>query len=324
MKHFLWRLCALILFASFLVSCASPQGAVAEQAPLRVGFASRWGDYTMIVAEQAGFFQQYGVAVQPVFYENSFDALVDMASGQLDGALMSLGDMMSIETHIPIRVVAVSDSGGSGTVVAISTVRNIADLRGRRIGVELGTSNELFVSEMLDRGGLSTDQVNLVNVRPEEMPDAIGSRVDAGFTWEPFATRATARGNRVLYHPGREAGLFPTVIAFRQLVLDARADDIKAFNKAWFAAADSRLRNPETTRQIIAAHFGLLAPDLPADQQVQILNRDQNGDYFRKTIAREGYTLFTAGQINAEFLVQIGVLTRMPDLDTLLDSSYLQ
>jgi ABC-type nitrate/sulfonate/bicarbonate transport system substrate-binding protein len=312
------------MLCALLAACTAPQAGGLSSAPLRVAYSSRWGDYTMVVADEAGFFKQFGVAVKPVYYENSFDALVDMAAGQLDGSLMSLGDVMSIETHLPVKVVAASDSGGSGTVVAIPQIHNLAELRGRRLGVELGTSNELFVSEMLDRAGLTGEDVTLVNVRPEEMPAAIGERVDAGFTWEPFATRTIALGNHVLYHPDREAGLFPTVIGFKKSVVEARPDDIRAFNKAWFAAIDFRRQNPDGSRQIVAAHFGVQASDLPVDPQVQILDRTANAAYFEKSSPRGGYTLFTAGRINAEFLVRIGVLASLPDLDALIDPSYLQ
>jgi NitT/TauT family transport system substrate-binding protein len=177
---------------------------------------------------------------------------------------------------------------------------------------------------MLESEGLTESDVTLIHVRPEDMPSAIGFRVDAGYTWEPFAYRTISRGNHVLFNPDREKGLFPTVLAFKESSLESRPEDIRAFLNAWFAAAQFRQEHPNESRQMIASYFGLIAPDLPVDDQVQILNRDQNLTFFQKSSTGEDYTLFTAGKINAEFLMRIGVLTKLPDLDSLLDSTYLQ
>ena len=324
MKYLTGRIVAFAALVGILASCSSFQPAVDTAAPLRVAYASRWGDYTMIVAEEGGFFTRYGVDVEPVYYATSFDSLADLAASHLDGGLMAIGDTVNVESHTGIKVVAVSDDGGFSTIVSTSGITIVSELKGRRIGVELGTSQELVVTQMLAAAGVQTSDVTLYNLHPEDVPSALGARVDAAFTWEPFASQAVARGNRVLYSSREGAGLSPTVIAFRQSVVEARPDEIRSFLKAWFAATEFRKQNPDETRQMIANHYGLRTQELRIDPNMQLLGRDQNYPYFLQTNAANTLSLFTITRLNAEFLMRIGVLPDMPDLTAMLDSSYLK
>jgi len=65
-------------------------------------------------------------------------------------------------------------------------IKTIADLRGNRIGYTAGTGGEVYTLALLTKAGLSPNDVNLVNLRPQEMIPALTSgSIDAYNTWEP-------------------------------------------------------------------------------------------------------------------------------------------
>ncbi len=66
-----------------------PETDAASRPPLRVEFTEWWGDYTLIIAQQQGFFQKHGVPVEMVYYPVYSRALPDLAARRIDGGLFS-------------------------------------------------------------------------------------------------------------------------------------------------------------------------------------------------------------------------------------------
>ncbi|MCK7516910.1 MAG: ABC transporter substrate-binding protein [Ignavibacteriales bacterium] len=100
-----------------MTACAGLQPSSNPKLPLRVEFAQSWGDYTLLVAQEQGYFEKYGVQVEPVYYEVSSDIYPDLAAGQIDGALIAVGDAININRSALMKVVAVEDDGGDNAVI---------------------------------------------------------------------------------------------------------------------------------------------------------------------------------------------------------------
>jgi NitT/TauT family transport system substrate-binding protein len=78
-------------------------------------------------------------------------------------------------------------------------VRDYADLRGRTIGIlSFGSTVEMVVERALQRGGLTADDVNLVQMGAPDQITALGNRaIDIGTLTEPQATIAQDLGAAV-------------------------------------------------------------------------------------------------------------------------------
>jgi ABC-type nitrate/sulfonate/bicarbonate transport system substrate-binding protein len=69
-----------------------------------------------------------------------------------------------------------------------------ADLAGKKVAAYLGTASEFHMDAFLQAHGMRRDQVEVINLRPQEMVNAIVTgQVDAAFVWEPFATEIEQR-----------------------------------------------------------------------------------------------------------------------------------
>ena len=91
------RLFSVFLLVVFLTSCSSQPQTVSRK-PLKVELAFWWGDFTLLVAKEKGFFEKYGVLVEPVYYESFPQAPADLAAGKIDVGLFSIGDVL-IASH---------------------------------------------------------------------------------------------------------------------------------------------------------------------------------------------------------------------------------
>lgn len=318
-----FRFFFIVLLATIILSACSggqDNSSVTDKPPLRFEYTQWWPDYTVVVAKEKGFFDKYGVNVEPVYYENFPQALADLPAQKIDGALLALGDALVISQSSSLKIVAVYDDGGNNAVVALPEIKSVADLKGKRIGVLIGTSYELFVRYMLQSAGLKPTDVTLVNIDTPDIAAHLASGdIAAGYTWDTSLTE----GYPVIYQKADAPGLFPDVITFRESVVEERPEDIRAFLKAWFEAVEYRKQYPEETREIVAKYTGLPLEQIFVDDEIRILNLADNLAVFQGD-STDGISLTEATQINADFQAQAGFMSIMPDLASFLDGSFLK
>jgi len=312
----------LLLATVLLSACSGGNSSSSSKEPLRVEFTQWWPDYTLIVAKEKGFFENHGVNVEPVYYENFPQAYTDLPAGKIDGALYAIGDALVVSQSVDLTVVAAYDDGGYNTVVARPDITTFTDLKGQKIGVLIGSSYELFVRQMIKSAGLQTSDVEIVNMDPSEVPQRLSSDIAAGFVWDP--TEALAKGNHIIYEKSDAPGLFPDVIVFNTDVVKNRPDDIRAFLKAWFEAVEYRKQNPEEVREIVAKYTNLPLEQIFIDDQIRILGLQDNIELFQLEGTNGAFSLLQATEINAEFQTQSGTISKMPDFSSFLDDSFLK
>lgn len=319
-KDLLTKIALLLLLTSILAGCAGLQAKPPALPPLRVEFTQWWGDYTLLVAQEKGFFEKYGVQVEPVYYDVFADTYPDLASGQIDGALIAVGDTININRSSEMKVVAIHDNGGEDAIVVPPDIKSIQELRGKAIGIQVGSQYELTIAEMLRSVNMDVGDVTIVDINPEDALSALDSKqVQAAYIWEPYLSEALLKGNKVIY-PQEQTYLFPDLIVFSKSIVDKRPDEIRAFLRAWFEAVDYRLQNPEETRAIAAKYFGVPIAEVPADENLKILTLEDNRALFN---IQEANSIYSITKITSDYLISIGVVTEEVDPLELLDPGYL-
>lgn len=321
MKHRLFPYILLaVLMASIPTACSQNQQTKRAEPPLRVEYTQWWGDYTLLVAKDKGFFEEYGVEVEPIYYEVYPEIYPDLASGQIDGALIAVGDVINIYHTAPMKVVGLNDDGGADSIVVGPEINSIQDLNGKVVGVLIGTQYELMVAEMLRSAGMSVGDVTVVSVNPEDASEALKSgQVQAVYTWEPYLSDAISNGYKIIY-PNRHMRLFPDTIVFNKAIVDNRPDDIRAFLQAWFKAVRYRLQHEGETREIAARYLGVSADEIQPDDNQRLYSVEDNKELFNP---QEDNSIYTITKITSDYLVSIGTITQLVEPTDLLDPSYL-
>jgi NitT/TauT family transport system substrate-binding protein len=309
-----------LLVTVFLAACLPTQETEEIHTPLRVGFTQWWGDYTLLVAKDKGMFEKHGVEVEPVYYDVYSDYILELASGQLDGSSLAMGDIININHITPLKVVGLNDDGGADAIVVGPEIGSIGDLKGKKVGVLLGTQYELMIAEMLRSADMGSGEVTIMDTNPEEAVSALKSgRVQAVYTWEPFLSEALAEGNRVIY-PTEKIRLFPDTIVFRASIVKQRPNDIRAFLRAWYEASSYRLQHEGETREIAAKYLGVSAEEIKPDANLRIYSLQDAKTLFS---IQEKNSIYNVTTITSDYLVSIGTITQGIDLLELIDPSYL-
>jgi NitT/TauT family transport system substrate-binding protein len=154
------------------------------------------------VAKEAGLFEKNGLDVT-INTGPSGSAMVPfLVNNQVQAAYGS--DLAGVINHqVDNNIVAVAD----GTYLAKweSVIgRNVADmaaLKGKKVGIAMGTGSEIFWRRVLEKRGLNPADYILVNVEAPEMLAAIErGDIDAFSVWEPWPTRTlmSVKGTKVL------------------------------------------------------------------------------------------------------------------------------
>jgi NitT/TauT family transport system substrate-binding protein len=248
-----------------LASCSEgEENTVSPAAPLRIGY-SDWPGWVMWeIAREKGFFEANGVPVEMVWmdYVPSMEAF---AAGQLDAVSMTNGDAMVTSSQSgkqSIGIIVNDYSNGNDMVIGRPGINSMADLRGKKIGVEVGFVDHLLLLKALEANGMTEDDVELVNMATNELPQALASgAVEAIAAWQPNSGQAlkSVPGSKSLYSSADQPGLIYDMLFVTPESLASRNADWEKVVRTWYQVVDFLMdpANREEAVRILASRVNL-------------------------------------------------------------------
>ena len=292
--------------------------------PLKFAYSAWTGFFPIAIAQEKGFFSAQGVKVETLLQENSQGLLADFDAGKYDGIFSSLGEIVPISATNPnLHLILVTAmSVGADAIVTQPEIQKIVDLKGKTIGVGIGSFGELFVTKMLEMNKMSPDQVTFVNVSGEQISDRLKSKmIQAGHSWEPHVSDVIKnRTGKILFTSKQTPTLMPDVMTFTSKALRERPQEIRAFIRAWFQAVDYWQAHLKEGNAIISKVLNV-APETISLEGVKFLSLSDN----RRELLPSNQTdsLYYTAQLYSNFFVRSGNLTRPPNLKKFFDPSFL-
>lgn len=224
-------------------------------APLRIGSSDWPGWVAWDIGVQKGWFRAAGVPVEFVWYEY-VQTLEAFAAGRVDGCSMTNGDQLVTGANgTPSVAILLNDySNGNDMVVARSGLDQVQQLRGRKVGVELGFVSHLLLLKALESAQLVEDDVTLFNVPTDQTPRALeAGNVDAIVAWQPSSGRALREvpGSKAIFTSADVPGLIYDVLAVNPESLRRRRTDWEAVVAIWFDIVDY-IQKSENRQEVLA------------------------------------------------------------------------
>lgn len=294
--------------------------------PLKIGYSDWPGWVAWEVAIEKKWFKKAGVDVQFEWFDYvaSMDAF---AANQLDGVLMTNGDaLVTGSTGAASVMILVGDySNGNDMLVAAPGITSVADLKGKKIGVEVGFVGHLILLNALEKAGLSEADVELVNVPTNETPQVLASGdVAAIVAWQPNSGQALTQvpGSKALYTSADEPGLIYDVLAVAPSSLAIKRAEWAKVIDVWYDVVDY-INDPKTQADalsIMAARVGLKAEEYaPLLAGTRLLNRKEATAKFVKAAGFD--SLYGSSKIADDFNLKYDVYPKAQDLDAYIDGS---
>lgn len=137
---------------------------------------------TIVVAQQKGFFKEQNLVVNIVEPADPSTPPKLVAAGKADVAVTYQPQLsMQVDEGLPLtRISALVDNPlNSVVVLADSDIKDIKDLKGKKIGFSVGGFEDALLASMLQHHGVSTKDVELINVNWSLSPSLIAKKTDA-------------------------------------------------------------------------------------------------------------------------------------------------
>jgi NitT/TauT family transport system substrate-binding protein len=229
------------------------------------------------IAAAEGYFERQNLDVEFVKLTKTSDAIPALITGEVDVAsgLLTAGALNAIGKKGRIRIVA--DKGylaaNGCTVNAIVARRALvearaldepAKLKGRRFDLDVLLPEAYYVDRLLQRAGLSFDDLEIVNLPPAAEVNALASgSIDLTVATEPDVTRLIQTGTAVVWRPAEEVipGFQWASVYYGSSLLDERPGVGERFMVAYLEAV-RQYNQGKTPRnlEILVRSTGLSEP----------------------------------------------------------------
>jgi len=296
--------------------------------PLRIGYSDWPGWVAWQVAIEKGWFKDAGVdvAFQWFDYSASLDAF---SAGKIDAVTMSNGDVLVTGAGgaRSVIVLLTDYSDGNDMVVARPGIKRMQDLKGQKVGVEIGLLEHLLLLNGLKKAGMQEGDITLVNAKTNELPQVLAAGdVAAVVAWQPVSGQAIkgVPGAKPIYTSADEPGLIYDTLAVNPASLSARRADWGKVVKVWDKVV-AYINDPATRDdavRMMSARVGI--PPAAFTQFLKgtrLLSLSDNKPRFVKA---DGFgSLYGSSRIADRFNVANAVYAKPQDVDSTIDASLL-
>ena len=275
------------LAATALTLCAALSVQAAE--PLKIGYSDWPGWVAWQVAIDKGWFKEAGVDVKFEWFD--YSASMDAYSaGKLDAVLMTNGDaLVTGAGGAKSSMILITDySAGNDMIVAKPGIKTLADLKGKKVAVEVGLVDHLLLRNAMKKAGMEAGDITIVNAKTNELPQVLASKDIAAIgVWQPVANEAmkAVPGSKPIYTSADEPGLIYDVLAVNPASVRARRADWQKVVGLWGKVV-AYIEDPKTQSdavKIMAARSGISPAEyLPLLKGTHLLSLDDNRKVFAK------------------------------------------
>jgi NitT/TauT family transport system substrate-binding protein len=300
------------------VALLGPRAAGA--ASMSLGYSDWPGWVAWQVAIDKGWLKEAGLDINFNWfdYSASMDAF---AAGKIDGDFVTNGDALVTNAGGArnLMILTTDYSNGNDMIVARPGIKTIQELKGKKIGIEIGLVEHLLLLDGLKKAGMTQNDVTLVNSKTNETPQVLASgQVDAIGAWQPNSGMAmkAVPGARPVYTSAQAPGLIYDVLMVSPSSLAAhRAEYLKLIH-VWDRVV-KYINDPATQPDavsILAARVGLTpAQYLPLLAGTHLLDIAANKKVFVKA---EGLgSLYGSSSIVDDFNVRNAVYKQAQNID---------
>jgi ABC-type nitrate/sulfonate/bicarbonate transport system substrate-binding protein len=261
-------LLALLVVANIFTGCKNNK----QPPPMHVVIAEGMQPIAgpVYVAYEKHFWKDLGLDVELVSFTSGRLCLDAVLAGKADAGTMAETPIMNAGFQgVPIYVVAGIHQSQKNTKVIARKNKGLAkpsDLKGHKVGVSIGTNGEFFMDQFLKRIGLTRKDLQVVNLRPEDMaPSLIRGDVDACFTWEPHVQNAKKQlGDTAVIFANDGVYTETYNIVTTQSFTKSKPKELNLLLQGLAKAIDYMHQNPDDSIGIVSRHIGMDANLLKA------------------------------------------------------------
>ena len=312
----------MLFAAAFAAAAGMTTASWAADTTLALGMSGWTGFGPLTLAKEAGIFKKNGLDVTLKKIPQASRPLA-IASGDLQCAATT------VETWIvwnasgvaTKQIFQLDKSYGADGIVARNDIKTVADLKGKNVAASApGTSPYFLLAWILNKNGLSTKDVNVVNMEPDAAAQAfLAGQNDAASTYEPYLSSVRDKPDQghILATTLDYPMILDTVGCTPKFLSD-HPGAAKALADSYFEALDMIKSDPQKSYQIMGADVKQSAKEFEdSAKYLRWADREENKKFFTKEFQDFSTTA-------AKLLMSMGLIKEMPDVSKLADTSAVE
>jgi NitT/TauT family transport system substrate-binding protein len=266
---------ALLAVASLLAGCQpAPE-------PLRI-VSSPWAGYEpLYLARDLDYLKETSVRITELPSSNI--TLEAFSNGSADIATLTLDETLTLLAKgQKLRILLVMDiSNGADAVVAKPGINSLAELKGKRLGMENIPLGVYILSRVLEMSGLKAADIDVIPMPEDKHEKAyLQGKIDAAITMEPYKTKITKAGAHVLLDSSQLPNEIFDLVLVREDVYKTRRNELCQLAREWFRTLDYVQTNPQDAIARMSKRMGTTEEDfrtakagikVPSGQENQLL-----------------------------------------------------
>jgi NitT/TauT family transport system substrate-binding protein len=304
-RGLLLSLAALLIGVGAFVALRSPETSSVAVTKVTIAVPTQINSALVHVASGQGLFLKAGLDVVTQPFELGIDALKSVIDGKADLAVVADTPVMfALLGGADIAVLAGISQGRRALAIVAHSDRGITqiqDLRGKSVGVTMGTNLPYFLDAMLQTHGVPSDKVNWADLRMDGLLSAFkAGRIDAAVVFQPFLTKLESEmGDRIKVFYGEDVYSFRFMLVGKPSYIDGHPQEVRRVLSALIAAHQAILANLVEARRAVghavqideATMAKLLEPEdyvVSLDQAMLLALDDQTRWAMRKGLVAPG------------------------------------
>ncbi|MFT4268211.1 MAG: NrtA/SsuA/CpmA family ABC transporter substrate-binding protein [Xenophilus sp.] len=221
---------------------------------VRVGYQTGDINVLLLYASQTEQFKKAGLDIRLVPFPAGPAMLPALAAKEVDLAWMGeVPVVTAFSNGAPLEILLaerLDETNHRLVVRPAAGIGKLSDLKGKRVGVSLGSTGHYHLLQALHQAGLSPADVTVVNLAPAAMPPAyLAGQIDAAITWEPnvgLLEKAGAKPIATTRSLGLVTGGFWVA---RSAFTHDQPQAVQTFFTVWRQAQKDYQRDPGAVRQ---------------------------------------------------------------------------
>jgi NitT/TauT family transport system substrate-binding protein len=248
---------ALVWLSAFSLFVAAPQ-ARAQDKVLRVGTLKLIHGITPYFYEK---FAPPGYKVEVIPFESPTDGKNAVLTGTVDTCIHGIAAfLLGAAAGEPIVIVAAATNRGMAIVAdAKSDIKTVKDLKGKRVAIFPGSTQEVVILERLKAEGLSINDIQPIRLSFSDMPAALArGDVDAYVGAEPGPSISIANGvGRLVEYPySTPIGSLNMIVSASEKMIKEDPGKLKLIIEMHKRATDYAMAHPEEMIAIAMQKLG--------------------------------------------------------------------
>lgn len=245
--------------------------------PIRIGTFPGPSNEVVFLAQHRGWLAPSEFRL--VEFINDGEVMRAFRNGTIEAAFITVDEVLALAQSgmDPVILFVTAESRGGDAVVAHADVTSLADLRGRRVAVQVNSVGAYLLRRALKSAGLVVGDLQIVNLPPDRHRTAYVRRdVDAVVTGEPVRTEIVDLGGAELYSSAALPFELVSVMIINGAYLEQHGTRVSGLCSAW-RRGEEDLRTSADAREWVAARMKV-SPDALASMLnvVRVVNPSES------------------------------------------------